>query len=81
MAKQYNVGQSKFIQEDFDEVSEYLSSSLREAFRMGTINLSWCKTYCLKYIAKLVEEGKYSVGETNNRRNRGRGENHRKNRG
>jgi len=63
MAKQYNTVKATFVQKDYEKVVKYLDDDLREAFKKGVIDLKWCKNYCIPYIMKLIENGKYNVGQ------------------
>ncbi len=49
MAKQYNIAKITFNQADFDKVEKYLTEGLKQAFLHESIDIEWCKTYCIPY--------------------------------
>lgn len=63
MAKQYNIEKIVFNQKDYQKVAKYLSPGLKKAFLAETIDLEWCKTYCMPYVSHLIKNGQYNVGE------------------
>ena len=72
MAKKYNTKRAEFNQKDYDKVEKYLTEPLKQAFRLGTIDLAWCETFTIPYIVELIKQDKYNPAAKFANENRGR---------